>query len=335
MSTDRLEALRTHLESWDPLPGQYHPDGFDAAGKFLKENFLPESIQSMEFPTLDSFPAFGADVESLICENLISAINDTRRTINDVIRGPLKLINKMENKYFEILRDVDNLESSLINMLKSVDPPNLNITDLFNAYTDLANSCLFASTLGNMDGILQAFEDIANLAEMTTPAYKNQLIDELIGMIKEDILGVSNSSAGKILDDLINDNIGNFGQLRDMYNNMLKAAGVFDLLDNLKFLEQCIAESCRAYRGLKSAAVGTYDRYIEELGISTDPDKPADPLNMERMKKRFGESWKDVKDKASSLNRHTEDLSNGLQKIKDRPKTVVIEGLDEFFGLVV
>ena len=322
------------LQVWKPELF-HHPDGFDRAKEFVSNNFLPEGIKNAKVPSLDSIPAIASGVEDLICENLISSINDTRKTINDVIRGPLKMISKMESKYYQILRDVDSMESSLIGLLKSVDGPNLNIADLYNAYNNLANSCVFESTLGNMTGILEAFEDIKNLADMTTPEFKNQLIDDLIGMIKEDLLGVANQSAGKILDDLIQDNVGSFAQLRQKYNDMLKASGVYKLLDLLYELEMCLAESCRAYKNLKRESLNTYDRYKEQLGISDDPDTPSDPLNMEKMKKRFGDQWDVVKGKASNLNRHTEDALSGINKIRNNPKEVVIEGLDEFFNLQV
>ena len=325
-------ASAKEVETWSPIELGTHPDVFDL-GEFVKKHFLPKPFESIQVDALENFPDFLDSIESIVCEDLIANLNQIRRTIDDAIRGPLRLLNKIEDKYFQILRDIDNLESSLIDLIKSLEGPNLNIGNLFNAYKNLAESCLFYNNLGQLDGILKAFEDIKNLADMTTPEFKDQLIDELVSQLKEKLLGTGNKSMGKILDDLIKDNVGSISQLKEMYRDMLAGAGVFDLLDHLAWLESCIRESCAAYKGLKGALEDTSKRYRDELGIPDDPNEPFDPLGKRwnNIKNRFGENWVDVEQKYGKLVSHTTELEEGIVRLKDNPDFFTIDGVSEFF----
>lgn len=313
-SPNKFKFWEAASERFNPLQFKY--DLLPSAESFKEYFNIPE------IP--DSFP--NINPQNFVCETLLGELNGMRRKIDELIQGPMKLMNQIDRMYRSVLYDLDSFESSLGDLLKSVNPPNLNLTDLHNSFLNMYNSCPFISDSGILDGVLESFEDIAGLSEMTTPAFKNQLIDSALEQVKDQLFGFQNNAFSSTLDKFITDNVGSIADLQRKYVALLEASGVYDLLDQLYMLEQCLHSMC----ALGDRFVATADRYRSELGISNDPTKDSDFLNTERMKRQLGDGWDNVKHKVAPLKSRIKSIDSSIQKVKS--KDFVSLDVGDFFA---
>ena len=259
----------------------------------------------------DHFP--NIDATSFVCETMYGNYRDLNRQLKNVISGPLRVIGKMEAEYNKLLMMLGAYESSLLGMLKSVDPPNLNIRDLFNSFSNMYSNCPFFASTGALDGMMQTLHDIKTLTDMTDPSFKNMLIDKGMKQLIEAVTGTSANSFTGALDSIVSDKVGRVSDLRRIYINMLQSTGVLGLLEQLNMIEDCLESICQLGKSFER----TYDRYKKELGIPDNPDDPIDPLNINKMKDRFGGRWDDVKENHERLQEYGREWTSSIDKITD------------------
>ena len=327
----------------------WNAEGFNALK--LEVQKLPAAASAIiDIPEIPlSIPDI--DIENFVCESMLGEINSMRRKIDNLIKAPIRIMNQIDSLYYQALRDLDRFESDIGNLLKAVNPPDLNLTELYNSFLNMQANCPFIADSGMLDGMMSAFEDIASLSEMTTEAFKNQLIDDALAQVKQHLFGVSHNAFSSTLDKFVKENVGSIADLQRKYVDMLRAAGVYELLDALYMLEQCINSMCQIADRFESTA----QRYREQLGISGDPSKDKDFFDRDRVKERFDrlmrrdnaqimqleggsdliaasqtDPWAAIEHKIPALQAKISEIDSAIQKVKD-PEFITLSGTGEFF----
>ena len=316
-------ARRKALRAWDNTKDAYH-------GLKLPFERLPDMEDVIDaFPIPDiplNFPNISA--ENLKCEAILGEINQLRRQINTLIRGPMQLLNQIDSAYANLLQNLDKFESSIGDLLKSIDPPNLSIMELYNAFSNMYDQCPFFADSGALDGVLEAFENVANLAEMTTPAFKNALIDDALFQIKEAVFGIGRNALSGTLDSLIKDNVGSISDLQNAYRELLESTGVNAALDYLWMLEKCIKAMCN----VGDKFVSTVDQYKKELRLDKKDGSLIDKDKISKKVKELPEGL-DLDTQISKAEGAVKSVESSIQKLKD-PEFFNIkpESVSEFFN---